>query len=167
MKLLLTIFIFLVFFGCEQTEEEVIITFEIDPRLEQDNNGFYHLTLNRETFQSVHRLSGHIYEDGEPLDQIRFEWESSHYWYLGDTLGYIVQVGLTPEYEYISFDTSYVFGFDGFVVPTINCCSYSNSEGEVNTMFGPVRTMIGDTVRITINCILSEELSQEFEVILD
>ena len=33
-------------------------------------------------------------------------------------------------------------------VPTINCCSYSNSDGEVNTMIAPVQTMVGDTMTI-------------------
>jgi len=142
-------------------------TFEIDPRLDQDENGYYHLTLNRSTFQTVHRLSGHIYENGEPMDVVRFEWESSHYWILGDTLGYIVQVGLTPEYEYVSFDTSYIIGFEGMEVPTINCCSYSNSDGEVNTIFGPVITMLGDTVRVSVECSITEELNQSFEIVLD
>jgi len=27
-------------------------------------------------------------------------------------------------------------------------CSYSNADGEVNTMFSPVRSMAGDTVAI-------------------
>ena len=37
-------------------------------------------------------------------------------------------------------------GFNGFEVQTINCCSYSNSYGEVNTMIGLVQQMIGDTM---------------------
>jgi hypothetical protein len=41
-----------------------------------------------------------------------------------------------------------VVGFDGMEVPTINPASYSNAEGEVNTMFAPVRTMKSDTVTI-------------------
>ena len=27
--------------------------------------------------------------DEQPLDVVNFNWESSHYWVLGDTLGYI------------------------------------------------------------------------------
>jgi hypothetical protein len=30
----------------------------------------------------------------------------------------------------------------------VNSVSYSNSEGEVNTMFAPVRSMLGDTVTV-------------------
>ena len=51
---------------------------------------------------------------------------------------------------YVSVDTSYIIGFEGFEVPVINCCSYSNGEGEVNTMFGPVRTMKDDTVTVWV-----------------
>ena len=83
-----------------------------------------------------------------PLEVLKVHWESSHYWYLGDTLGYIVNRYLTTEGVYVSVDTSYVVGFNGMEVPTINPASYSNGEGEVNTMFAPVRTMKSDTVTI-------------------
>jgi hypothetical protein len=33
-------------------------------------------------------------------------------------------------------------------VPTVNCCSYSNADGEINTMFAPVQSMEGDTATI-------------------
>ena len=47
------------------------------------------------------------------------EWSSSHYWTLGDTLGYWIRQGLTDDLEWVSYDTSYVVGFDGQEVPTI------------------------------------------------
>ena len=72
----------------------------------------------------------------------------SHFWYIGDTLGYIVRMGLTDDLQYVSYDTSYVTWFNGFEVPVVNSVSYSNSEGEVNTMFAPVRSMLGDTVTV-------------------
>ena len=68
------------------------------------------------------------------LDVVRFNWYSSHYWYIGDTLGYIVEYGLTDDLEYVGYDTSYITWFNGSEVPTTNCCSYSNSSGEVNNM---------------------------------
>jgi len=40
--------------------------------------------------------------------------------------------------------------------------SYSNSEGEVNTMFAPVRSMIGDTITIW-----SYYWNNDYEVIVD
>ena len=145
----------LLFFSCEDLtnnndEDEIEIVFNLEPRLDQDNNGYYHLELNPTTFQTLHRLSGHIYGDGQPLDLVKFNWESSHYWILGDTLGYIVNIGLTDQMVYVSIDTSYIIGFEGFEVPTINCCSYSNSQGEVNTMFAPIRTMKSDTVTVWV-----------------
>jgi hypothetical protein len=151
---------------CEN-DETGEVEFILDPRLELDSNGYYHLELNLNTIQTTHRFSGHIYEDGQPLDVVKFNWESSHYWILGDTLGYIYQEGYTNDFIYTTYDTSYIIGFEGFEVPTINCCSYSNSDGEVNTIFGPTRKMRGDTVRVSVDCILSEELSQTFKIILD
>jgi len=99
-------------------------------------------------WQTLHRLSGTAYINDVPLEVLRVQWESSHYWYLGDTLGYIVNRYLTENGVYVSVDTSYVIGFNGMEVPTINPASYSNAEGEVNTMFAPVRTMKSDTVTI-------------------
>jgi len=159
----------LLFFSCEDLinnndEDTVEIVFNLEPRLDQDNNGYYHLELNPATFQTLHRISGHIYGDGQPLDVVRFDWESSHYWILGDTLGYIVNIGLTDQMVYVSIDTSYIIGFEGFEVPTINCCSYSNSEGEVNTMFAPVWTMRYDTVRVSVEFY---DIIQSFEIVLD
>jgi hypothetical protein len=34
-------------------------------------------------------------------------------------------------------------------VPTSNYISYSNSSGEINNMIAPVRSMIGDTMKIS------------------
>jgi len=48
----------------------------------------------------------------------------------------------------VSYDTSYITGFTGFEVPVVNSASYSNANGEVNTMFAPVRTMLGDTITV-------------------
>ena len=147
----------LLIFSCEDltetdanNENEIEIVFNLEPRLDQDNNGYYHLELNPSTFQTIHRISGHIYGDGQPLDLVKFYWESSHYWVLGDTLGYIINRGLPDQMTYVSIDTSYIIGFEGFEVPTINSASYSNADGEVNTMFAPVWTMRYDTVHVSV-----------------
>jgi len=134
----------------DEEEKTPVIEFNLEPRLDVDDNGYYHLTLNEGSFQTLHRISGHIYEDGTPMENVKFNWESSHYWILGDTLGYIIRRTINDEGRYVSLDTSYIVGFEGFEVPTINCCSYSNGEGEVNTMFGPVRTMKDDTVTVSV-----------------
>ena len=149
---LTTVFLFTTCELINDEDEEItpVWEFNLEPRLDVDDNGYYHLTLNQQTFQTIHRISGHIYENGQPLDVVKFNWESSHYWILGDTLGYIINRGLTDQMVYVSVDTSYIIGFEGFEVPVINCCSYSNGEGEVNTMFGPVRTMKDDTVTVWV-----------------
>jgi hypothetical protein len=174
--LLLVVSLLFIFIGCENfttnndnNEDEIEAVFNLDPRLDQDDNGYFHLELDPTSFQTIHRISGHIYGDGEPLDVVRFYWESSHYWILGDTLGYIVNIGLTDQMVYVLIDTSYIIGFEGFEVPTINCCSYSNSEGEVNTMFGPVWTMRYDTVLVSVGYINNNYnfISQSIEIVLD
>ena len=123
--------------------------FDIDVRLPLDENGYYHLEMDTVSWQTLHRISGSVYTHDGPVDVVRFNWYSSHYWYIGDTLGYIVEYGLTDDLEYVSYDTTYITWFDGSEVPTTNCCSYSNSDGEVNNMIAPVQSMIGDTITIS------------------
>ena len=125
------------------------VFFDIDVRLPLDENGYYHLQMNRSSWQTLHRISGSVYTNDEPAELIRFNWYSSHYWYIGDTLGYIIERGLTDDLEYVSYDTTYITWFNGSEVPTTNCCSYSNSDGEVNNMIAPVQSMIGDTMTIS------------------
>ena len=166
----------LIYWGCEDKSNDDDdknvdeIVFNLEPRLDQDVNGYYHLQLNPSSFQTLHRLSGHIYLNDEPLEVMKFQWESSHYWMLGDTLGYIVHQGLTDDLIYVSYDTTYITGFSDFLVPTINSSSYSNSDGEVNTMIAPVKTMRGDTATIFYGYYdnwLYEETYGEFHLIFD
>ncbi len=152
MKKITSSLLFLLLFGCSDSiafepVEPDVIRVELNPRLNVDDNGYYHLELSN-NWQTLHRLSGTAYINDVPLEVLKVHWESSHYWYLGDTLGYIVNRYLTENGVYVSVDTSYVVGFDGMEVPTINPASYSNAEGEVNTMFAPVRTMKSDTVTV-------------------
>ena len=134
------------------TQEEIhqVFYFDSDGRLEMDSNGFYHLTIDTTNWQTLHRISGFITDSAttNPVVNCRVEWSSSHYWTLGDTLGYWIRQGLTDDLEWVRYDTSYVTGFDGQEVPTINPASYSNADGEVNTMIAPVQSMIGDTMTI-------------------
>ena len=168
--------LFLIYWGCEdesnddENDKNVDeIVFNLEPRLDQDVNGYYHLELNPSSFQTLHRLSGHIYLNDEPLEVMKFQWESSHYWMLGDTLGYIVHQGLTDDLIYVSYDTTYITGFSDFLVPTINSSSYSNSDGEVNTMFGPVWTMRYDTVLVSVGYFDNSYnfINQSIEIVLD
>jgi hypothetical protein len=168
--------LFLIYWGCEDKSNDDDndknvdeIVFNLEPRLDQDVNGYYHLELNPSSFQTLHRLSGHIYLNDEPLEVMKFQWESSHFWMLGDTLGYIVHQGLTDDLIYVSYDTTYITGFSDFLVPTINSSSYSNSDGEVNTMFGPIWTMRYDTVLVSVGYFDNSYnfINQSIEIVLD
>jgi len=134
-------------------------------RLPIDVNGYYHLTMDRSNWQTLHRVSGSTCtNEGNPIESFWVEWESDLYWYLGDTLGYIVNTHLNNSGEYVSVDTSYMIGFNGMEVPTSNIISYSNSSGEINNMIAPVRSMIGDTLTLTAIWYNSEK---DFKIVLD
>ena len=152
MRKLLLIFYVLTFWSCEnlnEDENDESYTIEIDARLPVDNNGNYHLTLERNNWQTLHRVSGTVSSDGYAVENFWVEWESNLYWYLGDTLGYIINRNFNNNGLYVSVDTSYIVGFDGMEVPTSNIISYSNRYGEINNMIAPVRSMIGDTLVLT------------------
>tara|TARA_R110002020_G_scaffold172623_8_gene363000 strand:+ start:8170 stop:8706 length:537 start_codon:yes stop_codon:yes gene_type:complete len=164
---LITLIGFSLFVGCEDeiiiASEEENVSFNI--RLPIDGNGYYHLTMERGTWQTLHRVEGSAYtNDGNPIEFFWVEWESDLYWYLGDTLGYIVNEHLNDNGVYVSVDTSYMIGFNGMEVPTSNSISYSNSGGEINNMIAPVRSMIGDTLTLTAIWYNSEK---DFKIVLD
>ena len=139
-----------------EPKEPDVIRIELDTGLNdefpltQDANGYYHLELG-DNWQTLHRVSGSIRKDGFGIENFWVEWESNLYWYLGDTLGYVVKRGLTDNLEYVSYDTVYITGFNGMEVPTSNKTSFSNSRGEINNMIAPVQTMVGDTMKLTAN----------------
>ncbi len=164
---LITLIGFSLFIGCE---DEIIIASEeenvsFNMRLPIDGNGYYHLTMDRDNWQTLHRVSGSTYtSDGNPIEFFWIEWESDLYWYIGDTLGYMINRHLNDSGVYVSIDTSYMIGFSGMEVPTSNVISYSNSSGEINNMIAPVRSMIGDTLTLTAIWYNSEE---DFKIVLD
>ena len=152
----------LLLISCEDTyyEKEPFISFDWDVRLPIDENGYYHLEMDRNNFQTLHRISGNVGEEN-----VMVNWESDLYWVLGDTLGYIVKSGYTDEWVYVAYDTVYVTGFSGEEVRTTNWTSYSNSDGEINNMIAPVRSMIGDT--LSVGAYYNYELVEMFEIVLD
>ena len=152
----------LLLIGCEDTyyEKEPFISFDWDVRLPIDENGYYHLEMDRNNFQTLHRISGNVSEEN-----IMVNWESDLYWVLGDTLGYIVKSGYTDDLVYVAYDTVYVTGFEGELVRTTNWTSYSNSKGEINNMIAPVKTMIGDT--LNVGAYYNYELVEVFSIVLD
>ena len=154
---LITLIGFNLFVGCGEPyypEEEVgefttPIVFELDSGLELDLNGYYHLPIDESKWQTLHRISGHVYRDTIPVNVVSFSWISDFYWTIGDTFGYVIaNNGLTDDLVYVAYDTTYITWFDGFEVPILNGSSYSREDGEVNTMIAPVRTMVGDTSTI-------------------
>ena len=173
MSLLLTSILVLMSVGCEDITGPEDIDARIfipNARLPIDDNGFYHLELNEGSWQTLHRISGWMADqDSMALFGAYVGWNSSHYWILGDTLGYIVHQGLTDDLIYVSYDTTYITGFSDFLVPTINSSSYSNSDGEVNTMFGPVWTMRYDTVLVSVGYFDNSYnfINQSIEIVLD
>lgn len=95
-------------------------TLEIDGRLPIDNNGYYHLSLNQNTNQTIHRVVG-IVEDYEFYSEpMKVEWVSNLSWQLTDE----------------------------FDVATSNQSSYV-IDGEVSNIIAPTNTMVGDTLVLT------------------
>ena len=156
---------FLLLVGCSNpisSDEYAKLSF--DMRLPKDSNGYYHLTIDGGKWQTIHRVSGSIREDGFGVENFWVEWESNLYWYMGDTLGYVVKRGLTDNLEYVSYDTVYITGFNGMEVPTSNQTSYSNSRGEINNMIAPIQTMVGDTMKLTASW---HDGSMDFYIVLE
>lgn len=137
----------------------------IDPRLDVDTNGYFHLGLDINKWQTIHRFSGSIHYKGNPVENVRVEWESDFYWVLSDTAGYVVDYAYTDDLVYIAIDTSYIyFGQEQFLVPIVNPVSLTNSDGEFNCMFAPVLSQRGDTVSVFVNVL---DNGTNFKVILD
>lgn len=120
--LVLLIGTMLVLTSCTPDDEllvRVSPTLEIDGNLPMDTNGYYHLELNQDTNQTIHRVSGTVgyteYWD-EPL---KVSWNSN----------------LTWEYQ-------------GDDVSTSNQSSYV-VDGNVHNVIAPINTMVGDTLILT------------------
>ena len=83
-------------------------------RLNKDNNGYYHLTMDKNKWQTLHRVTGSVTNINRNVENFWLEWESNLYWYIGDTLGYVVSRGLTDDLVYVNYDTNYVTCFNGY-----------------------------------------------------
>mgnify|MGYP003151192164 FL=1 len=140
----------IIFISCEKesySQGSCDYIFEIDSRL--DNNT---LQLSEDSWQTIHRISGRVSPVQNDYELTKVYWQSSHYWLLGDTLGWIYDLDLAIDgnnYIYVSPDTMYVTWFEGYEVPTINEMCYSTNDGEINIMFAPVQSMKEDTITIT------------------
>lgn len=147
---IITLSVVNLFIGCEDVNHSEIepLEFKLESGLHQDANGFYHLKIDTSKWQTIHRISGKVLRNNNPVNIIKFGWVSTHFWTIGDTLGYVVENTGNNELWYVGYDTTYITWFDGYEVPIVNQASYSNENGEVNTMIAPVKTMIGDTATI-------------------
>ena len=168
---LITLIGFSLFIGCEDEHQLEPIDFVLNTGLNQDVNGYYHLPLDTSKWQTIHRISGNLYRNEKPMNITEMGWSSNFYWKIGDEFGYyICNTGLTDYGLYVGYDTTYMTWFEGFEVPIVNSSSYSNMDGEVNTMLTPTKTMVGDTATIYYGYLdgwTYEETYGEFYVIFD
>ena len=120
--------------------------------LEVDSNGYYLLDLEptSDTKQTVRRITGKVLKDSlEPNPPEVIDWESSHTWITGDTVGYIVRRVVNALGQWVIVDTNYINVPPGLIVPTINPTSISGDGGEINIMIAPIYGMKGDTMIVT------------------
>ena len=137
----------LAFIGCDSSvvgPEAPVYELTVDNRLgEPDENGYYRMDMSDYSVgqQSLIRFTAYT---NNP--EIQFVWwDCTGYW----------------EYEHMGED---------FVVPIINHSSYTDANGEANTMFGPHISMVGDTVSVIfgyVDSIHELEYHRIFDVILD
>ena len=64
----------------------------------------------------------------------------------------------------VDVDTTYVTGFAGTIVPTINEFSYSGDGGEINTVIAPIDEMVGDTLIVKARF---EDIEETIRIVLE
>ena len=72
-------------------ESQSTYNFEIvyeNTGITKDNNDYFHLIIDRNSWQTLYRVRGIAYKDDVPIPNIKFNWQSNLFWELGDTLGY-------------------------------------------------------------------------------
>jgi len=168
--LLVSVLVFFILLTSCTKEDDITIsdnyTLELDGRLDTTVDGLYKLELNstQNSIQTIHRITGKLLNNGEePYPQL-VEWESSHNWTLNDTAYVIVRRTINVLGNWVTIDTSYVTGFNGSSVPTINEFSYSGDGGEINTVIAPIDEMVGDTLIVKARF---EDLQKTIRIILE
>ena len=161
-NLIIGIILSFLLISCEDNNTHHELSFDL--RLTEDGRGYHHLTLDKNNWQTLHRVSGLIRDEGFGVENFWVEWESNLYWYIGDTLGYVVRRNFNDEGMYVSYDTTYLTQCSGMEVATSNMISYSNSNGEINNMIAPVKSMVGDTMKLTASWY---DGSKDFYIILN
>ena len=105
-KTWIVLFYILFLISCEQNAESVneqdainyffLLEYE-NTGITKDENGFYHLEIDRNNWQTLYRVRGIVKKNDVPEPFMKFYWESNLYWELGDTLGYYIHRGLTDD----------------------------------------------------------------------
>jgi len=142
-------------------------TMELDGRLDTTIEGLYKLKLNstQNSIQTIHRITGKLLNHNEePLYPQLVEWESSHQWTLNDTAYVFIRRTINVLGQWVDVDTTYVTGFAGTIVPTINEFSYSGTDGEINTVIAPIDEMVGDTLIVKAKF---EDLEETIRIVLE
>ena len=124
MRLFSLVLVVLCFWGCENNivgveEESPYYEFSVSTDLEIDDNGYYSMYLNSDG-QSLKRITAYTNQFDVPQN---VQWACDTQW-------------------------SYEFMDNTFYVDIVNSSSYTDSNGEANTMFGPMSEMVGDTIKI-------------------
>ena len=168
--LLVSVLVFLILLTSCTKEDDITIpdfyTMELDGRLDTTDDGLYKLELNSSdnSIQTIHTIGGTLLNNGEePYPQL-VEWESSHNWTLNDTAYVIVRRTINVLGDWVVIDTSYVTGFNGSSVPTINEFSYSGDGGEINTVIAPIDEMVGDTLIVKARF---EDIEKTIRIVLE
>ena len=132
-----------------------------DPRfkLKRDLNGYYFLTLNPNSNQTIQRITGKLLRNGKPVEDIwtgnqpkKVNWESNLFWWLleGDIVAKITKTYLnifTGQITYVNLPP--VTNWRDILVPTLNSNSYTDQKtGIVNTVIAPIFKMKGDTLKV-------------------
>ncbi len=149
-------------------------------KLSRDSNGFYELTLNRNSNQTIQRITGRLLRNGKPVEDSwsgprpkEVSFSSNLFWWLmeGDTVANITKTYInyfTGELTYVNLPP--LLNWQDLLVPTVNSSGYADDNtGLFNTVIGPIREMVGDTMKITAeythHITMKEEGSMFFQLV--
>jgi hypothetical protein len=142
------------------------INVELDGRLPMDVNGYYHLKLNPFSNQTIHRITGRVYNTTEPT---KVEWESNLYWWFlkGQVVAEITKTYFNPftgELQYVNLPP--LINWQDVLVPTINSASYVGKDGEINTVIAPIYRMKNDTLVVKMK-VSERDIIQSIKIVLE
>lgn len=136
--LVLIIVLMILAASCTTQDDDIFLieepTLEIDGRLPIDGNGYYHLTLNQDTSQTIHTVSGTIgnYYSNEPL---KVSWDSNLTW--------------TYQGEDVSTSNQASYVVDGKVHNVI--APINTMVGDTLILTGTIREyLVTDTIKIVL-----------------